>query len=98
MHSLAKRVYSNAKEIVPPDNTSLKRDLISSCSYMNELLGNYEGALSDAKKLEKFCHKWSEVRAIFCIHIGDSSQQHLVNLRRMEYECVSDVELYKKDI
>ena len=60
-HSLAKRVYSYALDIVPDTNTELKRDLLSNRSYMYELLGNYDGALTDAKKCSGTFPKWPMV-------------------------------------
>ena len=63
-HSMAKRLYSYALEIVPQKSATLKRDLFSNRSYMNELLGNYSGALSDAKKCLEMFPKWPKVSVL----------------------------------
>ena len=60
-YRLAKRVYTNAIKIAPSSCASLKRDLLSNRSYMNELLGDYDGALSDATKCEKLFPNWPKV-------------------------------------
>ena len=73
-HSLAKRVYTNAIDMVPPASTLLERKLISSRSYMYELLGNYSGALNDARKLERSNQNWAEVRETACFHMKDISK------------------------
>ena len=80
-HSLAKRVYTNAIDIVPSSNASLKRDLLSNRSYMNELLGNYNGALSDAKKCEEMFPNWPKVGNLFAHHI--SSFYNINNLSKV---------------
>ena len=60
-YEFAEQFYSFAIEMIPKENVSLLKDLLSKRSYVNELTGNYAAATNDLEKCVEIAPDWPEV-------------------------------------